>query len=204
MPDDTTSAGEMRPAAATMRDEGSETHDDREALRVLFETYKDRVFSVALHFFAGDEAMAKDITQQVFVKLIDRLGQFRHEADAATWLYRITANACLDEMRKRKRLVFFGTQSELGPSVAEPATTGEHPVDRRLEREELADEVKSAVASLSPKLRIVVLLRYFDELPYERLAEALGCSPGTVASRLNRAHKALAQKLAHLRGALPR
>ena len=201
MPDDTTGAGFMQPAAATMRNEGMESH---EALRVLFETYKDRVFSVALHFFGGDEAMAKDITQQVFVKLIDKMGQFRHEADAATWLYRITANACLDEIRKRKRLVFFGSPSELGPSLAEPATTGEHRVEYQMEREELAAEVKSAVASLSPKLRLVVLLRYFDELPYERLAEALGCSPGTVASRLNRAHKALAQKLAHLREALPR
>ena len=187
-----------------MRDDGPEAHGEHEALRVLFETYKDRVYSVALHFFAGDDALAQDVTQQVFVKLIDRLGQFRHEADAATWLYRITANACLDEMRKRKRLVFFGSSAEMGGAVAEPATTGEHRVDRRLEREELADEVKSAVASLSPKLRLVVLLRYFDELPYERLAEALGCSPGTVASRLNRAHKALAQKLAHLRDALPR
>ena len=198
--DKPTSAGFMTPAAAMTRTEGMEPH---EALRVLFETYKDRVFSVALHFFAGDEAMAKDITQQVFVKLIDRIGQFRHEADAATWLYRITANACLDEMRKRKRLVFFGSPTELGSAMTEPATTGEHRVENRLEREELSAEVKAAVATLSPKLRIVVLLRYFDELPYERLAEALGCSPGTVASRLNRAHKALAQKLAHLRDALP-
>jgi RNA polymerase sigma-70 factor (ECF subfamily) len=181
-------------AAAVMRNETTESH---EALRVLFEKYKDRVYSVALHFFGGDEALAKDITSQVFLKLVDRLGQFRHQADEATWLYRITANACLDEMRKRRRLVFFGHASEI-TREASVSITGEH----RIEREETARAVQAAVAQLSPKLRLVILLRYFDELPYERLAEALNCSPGTVASRLNRAHKALAEKLAHLRGAL--
>jgi hypothetical protein len=62
MADDTTDAGFMTPAAAKPRNEGMESHD---ALRVLFETYKDRVFSVALHFFAGDEAMAKQIDANI-------------------------------------------------------------------------------------------------------------------------------------------
>jgi RNA polymerase sigma-70 factor, ECF subfamily len=181
--------------AATMRDERS-GDGPHEALRVLFETHKDRVYSVALHFFGGDEALAKDVTQQVFVKLIDRMGQFRSESDVGTWLYRITANACMDELRRRKKLVFFGHPSEIGDIAA---VTGENAI----EREELSAAVKAAVAALSPKLRLVVLLRYFDEMPYEKLAEVLGCSAGTVASRLNRAHKALAGKLAHLRHALP-
>jgi RNA polymerase sigma-70 factor, ECF subfamily len=182
--------------AALMRNETVEPH---EALRVLFERHKDRVYSVALHFFGGDEALAKDITSQVFLKLVDKIGQFRHQSEEATWLYRITANACMDEMRKRRRFVFFGHASEMKSEPAVESITGEH----RLERDETADAVKRAVAQLSPKLRLVILLRYFDELPYESMAEALGCSAGTVASRLNRAHKALAQKLAHLRDSLP-
>ena len=68
---------------------------------------------------------------------------------------------------------------------------------------ELTSTVARAVASLKPKLRVVMLLKYFEELSYEEIAAAVGCSPGTVASRLNRGHKILARKLGHLRGELP-
>jgi RNA polymerase sigma-70 factor (ECF subfamily) len=70
----------------------------------------------------------------------------------------------------------------------------------RAERSETADSVKRAVATLKPKLRVVMLLKYFEELSYEEIAAVLGCSKGTVASRLNRGHKILARKLEHLRG----
>jgi RNA polymerase sigma-70 factor (ECF subfamily) len=62
--------------------------------------------------------------------------------------------------------------------------------------------VLAAVMQLKPKLRMAILLKYYENLSYEQMAEALGCSMGTVASRLNRGHKALAQRLAHLRGSL--
>ena len=74
--------------------------------------------------------------------------------------------------------------------------------EERVERREVTDAVRVAIAALRPKLRAVVLLKYFEELSYEEIAEVLGCSKGTVASRLNRGHKALAHKLGHLRGAL--
>lgn len=62
--------------------------------------------------------------------------------------------------------------------------------------------MKSAVAELKPKLRIAILLKYFDDLSYQEIASVLGCSLGTVASRLNRGHRLLARKLAHLRTAM--
>ena len=67
---------------------------------------------------------------------------------------------------------------------------------------EMAEGVKSAVAQLKPKLRIAILLKYFDDLSYQEIASVLGCSVGTVASRLNRGHTLLARKLAHLRHAM--
>ncbi len=80
---------------------------DREAFRQLFETYKDRVYSVALYFFGGDAAQAADITQQVFLKLFTKIAQFRSDAEFTTWLYRLTTNACVDEQRKLRRLNQF-------------------------------------------------------------------------------------------------
>ena len=69
-------------------------------------------------------------------------------------------------------------------------------------RLEISGAVKAAVAQLKPKLRMAILLKYFEELSYEEMAQVLGCSMGTVASRLNRGHKELARKLGHLRNAL--
>jgi RNA polymerase sigma-70 factor (ECF subfamily) len=160
---------------------------DPEAQRRVFERYKDRVFSIALHFLKGDDAAAKDVTQEVFVKVFRAAPSFRQDARLSTWLYRITANACMDELRRRRRLVLVGdVPSRLHPKVAphEPA--------------EPDADVTAALARLSPKLRIAVLLRYFEDLSYDEMAEALGVSHGTVASRLNRAHRALARGLAHV------
>jgi RNA polymerase sigma-70 factor (ECF subfamily) len=66
----------------------------------------------------------------------------------------------------------------------------------------VADSVRGAIAELSPKLRLPILLKYVEDLSYDEIAATLGCSIGTVSSRLNRGHKALAQKLAHLRNDL--
>jgi RNA polymerase sigma-70 factor (ECF subfamily) len=65
-------------------------------------------------------------------------------------------------------------------------------------RLEMSSNVKSAVERLAPDLRMVVVLRYTEGLSYDQIAEAMGCSPGTVASRLNRAHKLLEKRLSHL------
>ena len=75
---------------------------DREAFRALYGVYKNRVYSIALYFFHGDHAVASDVTQQVFLKLMTSIGQFRGDAAFPTWLYRLVVNACLDEARIRK------------------------------------------------------------------------------------------------------
>lgn len=168
---------------------------DRAAFHLLFETYKDKVYSIALHF-SGDEASARDVTQQVFLKLFTTITQFRHNSEFTTWLYRIVANACIDEQRKRRRFVPFAE----GVEVRDMKASGSQ--EQSYMRRQMAESVRAAVATLSPKLRLPVLLKYVEGLSYEEIAEALGCSKGTVASRLNRGHKILARKLSHLRDAV--
>jgi len=167
---------------------------DREAFRLLFETHKDKVYSIALYFFGGDAALAGDITQQVFLKLFTRIGQFRHQSEFTTWLYRLTTNTCIDEQRRRRRFTPF---PETPPATARAHTLPA--AEARFMRLEMADSVREAIASLKPKLRIAILLKYFEELSYEEIAVVLNCSKGTVASRLNRGHRILAQRLGHLR-----
>src|ERR671932_821581 len=86
---------------------------DREAFRLLFEAYQDKVYSISLYYFKGDESAARDVTQQVFLKLLTRITQFRGGAEFTTWLYRLVVNACTDEQRKHRRFLPFGDAFEM-------------------------------------------------------------------------------------------
>jgi RNA polymerase sigma-70 factor (ECF subfamily) len=165
---------------------------DRAALRVLFEEYKDRVYSIAIYSMSGDEMAAADITQQVFLKLMTRIKQFRGDSEFTTWLYRLVINTCHDEHRKRRRFV------SLTDTFLQTPASGDSP-RAHYARKELSSRVQSAIAELKPKLRWPILLKYVDGMSYEEIAGVLGCSKGTVASRLNRAHKALGRRLGHLK-----
>jgi RNA polymerase sigma-70 factor, ECF subfamily len=204
----------MMERRATMKEQASEwqliaacQQGDREAFRQLFEAHQHRVWSIARHFI-GDEAAARDITQQVFLKLFTTIKQFRHDANFATWLYRLVANACMDEQRRRRRFMsfdFFKTGSDAADGAeAIKALDQQPPLQWPQEddcaRLEISAAVQAAVQELPPKLRLAILLKYFEGLSYTEMARVLDCSPGTIASRLNRGHKALAQSLAHLRG----
>lgn len=172
---------------------------DRDALRALYEAYKDKVYSIAFYFFHGNAAAASDVTQQVFLKLLQAMANFREDSTFSTWLYRLVVNACVDRARRDKAAP-RSTDAAVLAAVPDPMASHEEVFVRR----EVAESVQAAIASLPPKLRIAILLRYFDELSYADMATALNCSMGTVASRLSRGHRLLAQRLASLRGALPR
>ena len=169
---------------------------ESDAFRLIFETYKDRVYSIALCFFDGDESAAKDITQDVFLKLMTTISQFQNRSQFSTWLYRLVTNVCLDRRRSFRRLLFFADTPEKTSQGRKVS------LEDRFIQNEIETSVRSVIAGMKPKLRIAILLKYFEDLSYDEMAVALGCSKGTVASRLNRAHQILARKLSHLRGAL--
>lgn len=166
---------------------------DRDAFRVLFEAYKDRVFSIAVYSL-GDPAAAGDVTQQIFLKLITSIKQFRGDSEFTTWLYRLVVNSCHDERRRGRR--FF----PLSDFESMQRSDNRRSPDRHYARREIADSVREAIETLKPKMRMPILLKYIEGLSYEEIGAVLGCSKGTVASRLNRAHKTLARRLDHLRG----
>ena len=163
---------------------------DPEALRDLFEIHRDRVYSIALRF-TGNESAAMDIAQDTFVKLFASIGEFRGEAALQTWIYRLVVNCCFDYRRRTNRF------APLADGLLTNLRASADALGDMLRRETYTS-VRSAVERLSPPLRMAVVLRYTEGLSYEEIAKILNCSPGTVASRLNRAHKALESKLAHL------
>jgi RNA polymerase sigma-70 factor (ECF subfamily) len=161
---------------------------NRDAFRELFERYKDRVYGIALRY-SGDRWSAMDITQDVFVKLFAGLGGFRGDSSFDSWLYRLVVNGCLDHRRKTRRLLPL-----LEETISRLLPQRESLTDE-LVRAELNDRVQAAVAKLPAAMRMAVVLRYTEGLAYEEIASALGCSKGTVASRLGRAHRELARRL---------
>ena len=165
---------------------------ERDAFRALFESHKDKIYSIALRF-TGEESLAMDIAQDTFLKLFSSMGDFRGDSAFSTWVYRLVVNSCLDHKRRSWRTI---------PMAEEVMEVLRSPGDvlQGLMRAQLNDRVQGAVEKLPPDQRIVVVLRYTEGLAYEEIAEVLGCSLGTVASRLSRAHKVLERRLSHLKG----
>jgi RNA polymerase sigma-70 factor (ECF subfamily) len=165
---------------------------ERDAFRALFETYQDKIYSIALRF-SGNEALAMDIAQDTFLKLFSSIAEFRGDSAFGTWVYRLVVNSCLDHKRRAWRLI---------PLADEVMAVLRAPGDalHGLLHSEMRGRVQFAVGKLPADQRIVVVLRYTEGLAYEEIATVLGCSVGTVASRLNRAHKALGRRLSHLKG----
>jgi RNA polymerase sigma-70 factor, ECF subfamily len=164
---------------------------DRAAFQLLFETYKDKVFSIAVYSSGGDRAVADDVTQQIFLKLFTAIRQFRGDSEFTTWLYRLVVNACHDEGRRRRRLL------PLPETMAMSNPSDKKPQEKQYARREVSEAVQAAIGELKPKFRLPILLKYIEGLSYEEIASVMGCSKGTVASRLNRGHSQLAKRLAH-------
>jgi RNA polymerase sigma-70 factor (ECF subfamily) len=165
---------------------------ERDAFRALFEAYQDRIYSVALRF-TGDPALAMDIAQDTYLKLFSTMAEFRGDSSFGTWVYRLVVNACLDHRRRSWRMIPLATEMVALLRAPGDALHG-------MLHSEMRGGVQRAIEKLPREQRIVVVLRYTEGLAYEEIASVLGCSMGTVASRLNRAHRTLEKRLSHLKG----
>jgi RNA polymerase sigma-70 factor (ECF subfamily) len=157
------------------------------AFAELYERHYRRVFGIAFGMSASVPA-AEDLTQETFMRAYRKLGQYRGDSAFATWLHRLAVNVCLN----------FRARMEPAIVSASEATVPAH--DDSLHQRHLQREVHAAILRLKPKQRIVVVLKDLQGLSYQEIAERLGCSQGTVASRLSEARRQLARRLAHLKG----
>ncbi len=156
---------------------------ERAAFNQLVLKYRSRVMGIAARML-GDRAEAEDLAQDVFVKAYHSLGDFHGEAQFATWLYRITANSCLNYRKKRQRERQFKTDlTDLAPLGSNGASSP-HAV---LERRQLKEQLEKSIRALPEDQRIVLILRDLQGLSYENIAACLGIELGTVRSRLHRA-----------------
>jgi RNA polymerase sigma-70 factor (ECF subfamily) len=165
-----------------------EAGNEEDRVHELFERHKDRIYSIALRY-SGDPVAAQDISQEIFLKLFAGIGTFRGASTFESWLFRLVVNSCFDYRRKTKRL------SPLIEGVLDLLRSPAASALDEVMKEEMSGQVRSAVDTLPPEQRMVVVLRYTEGLSYDQIAEAMGCSSGTIASRLNRVHKVLERRL---------
>ncbi len=171
---------------------------DREAFDYLVERHKDIVYAVAYRF-AKDPDLALDLSQNAFIRAYRGIKSFRGKSSFSTWLYRITMNTCIDYTRKKARSVDSLAVPE---EVAEYA--GSEPIVASLPREpgadalssELGEQIQKAIDLLPEYHKSVFVLYEIEGLSYKEIADVVGCSIGTVMSRLHYARKKLRSMLA--------
>lgn len=181
---------------------------DLSAYRVLVETYQQRVFSIALGV-VGNSEDAQDIAQEAFLKVFRKLSSFRGQSSFYTWLYRIVFNLSVDLSRKRyrHREVMKGDNYSLDRDLQESSNVPSNNIvavsaDPEVEysRSQLRDGLDLALGELSSEHKAVIMLREIDGLSYQEISDVIGCSKGTVMSRLHHARRRLQKALQGFRG----
>lgn len=154
---------------------------NEKAFANLMGKHKEKVRNL-IFLTLGDAEFVDDISQDVFISIYHKLGEFRFESKFTTWLYRITVNKCRDYLRKKRvRSIFIPIKE---------ADTSRH-VSTHSENIDIPGLVRGAIQKLPDKLKIPLVLRDIDGLSYKEIADKLECEVGTVKSRIFRARESL-------------
>ncbi|MGE5372344.1 MAG: RNA polymerase sigma factor [Solirubrobacterales bacterium] len=172
---------------------------DMYAFEELVGKYHQKIYSLSYRYM-GNEEDANDMAQEALIKAYRSMAGFKGDSAFSTWLYRITANVCLDELRRRKRTLHI-------LSLDEPVATGDgDEIERELpdrsptadmvyEQKEFEEQIETLIGLMKPEHKSVIVLRDLMDFTYEEIAEILQCSVGTVKSRLSRGREILRKKL---------
>ena len=165
----------------------AQTHDT-EAFCSLAELYTRRIYLLALHY-CHDASDAEDLSQEVWLKAYRALHSFRFDSSFYTWLRRITINTFLNYQRSnssRKSLVVSAEDEDFGSSLASVET---------IYNKVLFESVMNALSELSAPQRLIFLLRHYEGMSYDEIANAMNCSTGTAKKSVWRALGKLRNKL---------
>jgi RNA polymerase sigma-70 factor, ECF subfamily len=169
------------------------------AFQLLVERYQGRMFALARHY-TRNQVEVEDIVQDTFLKAFTHLGSFERQSSLYTWLARIAINTALDFLKRHGRSPVQAVEDlEVVQALDRARPNSRSPApDSQLERDEIARITQEVLAELPEIFRTVLVLREFEDLPYQEIADILGISIGTVESRLFRARARFRDKLLHL------
>ncbi len=163
---------------------------DETAFRQLLESYTPRIFTLVSGMIS-DRSEAEDVVQEVFFKVYRKMEGFAWKSAFYTWVYRIALNTATDRLKKRSNKKTASLEDLPGYDAPDDSATP----GASLSSSELRRTLASAIAELPAKYRDILVLREYEDLSYDEIAEVLSCSKGTVESRLFRARARLKEKM---------
>lgn len=169
---------------------------DKAAYDILVLRYQHKIIQL-VNRYVKDHSEAQDVAQEAFIKAYRALGSFRGDSAFYTWLYRIAINTAKNYLVSRSRR---NSDYQVDVQDAEaienaPQLQGLDTPERNLLGEEIAETIQSAIENLPEEMRTAIMLREFEGMSYEEIAEAMDCPVGTVRSRIFRAREAIDNKL---------
>jgi RNA polymerase sigma-70 factor (ECF subfamily) len=173
---------------------------DMAAFEELVARHRDKIYARAYSMMRNEEE-AIDLSQEAWVKGWQRLKQFMGESSFGTWMTRIVINLCLDQLRKQKRQRTESIEAmteESGGVERHMPVINVNPTEG-MERAELRQRIDRALGQLSYEHRTVMVLHEFEQMEYKLIAKTMGCSIGTVMSRLFYARRKMAALLSDLK-----
>jgi len=166
---------------------------DVSAFEMLIEAYQKKIFNLAYRI-VGNYDDAGDLAQEALIRIFRSIAGFKEQSSFSTWVYRITTNVCLDDIRKKKNKKVISLDEEIHVEDGEMKRQimSDDPLpDEVAEKEEMRRLVNDAINTLPEEQRLVISLRDIQGLTYDEIADVLDCPSGTVKSRINRARQAL-------------
>ena len=170
---------------------------DRNALQYLVNTYQKRVIKTAQHF-VEEITEAEDLSQEIFMEVIDSIGKFKARSSISTWIYRITVNKSLNAVKKKKRSAMFARLESIfvpGNKARNNFQNEPFALNNALEENEKRQLLYRTIGSLPENQRIAFNLHKFDDLSYKEIADIMQLSLSSVESLIHRAKLNLQKKL---------
>lgn len=162
---------------------------DLNAFEALIARYEKKVYTIAFRFM-GNQDDAKDLAQEAFIRVYKSLNNFRGESSFLTWLYHIISNLCKDELRKQQKKKTISLEIVRETKKNSPTASVNLPEENYI-RKEKQQALQEVINTLPIDYKWIIIMREFQQFSYEEIAAQIGCSIGTVKSRLNRGRQLL-------------
>jgi len=170
---------------------------DNDAFEILVNRHQTSVLNL-IYRFIGDKTQAKDLAQEVFLRVWQAAKTYKPEAKFTTWIYRIATNVCFNELksaRRRRWFQFRRSNEDNQGSIEETFSDGSPTAEDLLLERERSRQISDALQSLPENQRVALILKRYDDLSYAEIAQIIGCSVSAVESLLVRAKRTLQEKL---------
>lgn len=168
---------------------------DADAFEQIIIKYEKKIFGLIYNMLRNENEI-EDVAQEVFIKVYKNLDKFNGDSSLYTWIYKIATNLCLDQIKKRKEVIYIDEKLQLDDGEVEIQIPSDEKLqDEIYEQKELKQKLESCIDKLPEKQKVMIVLRDIKGLSYDEIAEILDLKLGTVKSQINRARLKLKELL---------